>query len=1265
MTSRPPAICLGRIGPLWGLLLACVAFPPAAAADPAPFSPESLEFFEKQVRPLLAEHCYSCHSRKSKEIRGGLRVDSRHAMLRGGDTGPAIVPKNAKESLLIDAVRYGDIYQMPPKYRLPAAQVSILEKWVSLGAPWPAEDDHEPPEAKAFDLAARAAEHWAWRPIGATAPPLVRDAAWPRDPLDRYVLAGLEQQKLHPSEDAAPMHLLRRVHFDLVGLPPSADDIQRFQQVVSSQGLHPALEAEVNRLLDSPQFGERWGRHWLDLMRYAESRGHEFDYDTANAWQFRDYVIRAFNANVPYDQLLKEHLAGDLLPHPRRHPELGFNESVLATGFWHLGEWVHSPVDIRKDETDRMDNAIDVFSKAFLGMTVACARCHDHKFDAISQKDYYALVGFLQSSAYRQVRFETQVHNQQIADALLQLEQSRSEDLIRAHRSQPAPTAALLRAAVDAVRAGVKFAPQDDADVVFADFETGKYHSPGFGDWTATGDAFGEAPVTLDDIAPYQGKINLTGRYFVNSHNIRIQGAARGDAGQGTLTSPPFNIQKPRIEFWIGGGAHVDGTQLQLLVDGKAVRKSTGKNNNQMHQAHWDVAELIGKQAKIQAIDQRQGGWGNIGFDHIVFTSRDDATKLGDPTVEEQETLRELALKHNVDAKQLQDWTKQLLLAADAPKHPLRWLAILGKNGFDAVHNSVRQAHGVELPADASLVADFGAAVHLWSDGPGYVQRPAGAIDWSSGKLEAVEIGHAALRPVFAKLKLRGGVQRDPGALGRWDRSGKTLRTGSFELTGPRLHYLIQGECQVQAVVDSHRTIQGPLHGALVKSYNAGNQWKWVTHDLTDYQGHRLHIEFSPKGDQPIRVSQVVIAPSTPKAPTAGFTFAKQLADAADEESFIATVAEQWNAPKGAWLASGPGPNPTLEGFLARKRELESSVQLESQTAPAMWDGAAENEFLLVRGNSKNPADFVPRRSLEALGGDPIRTPGSGRLALAEQLLAEDNPLVARVFVNRVWHHLMGRGIVPSVDNFGVLGEEPTNLPLLDHLAIRFRESGWDIKRLIHDILLSRTYRMSSEADPAALERDPTNRWLHHMPLRRLEGEAIRDSMLALSGRLDLKPFGPSVPVYLTEFMQGRGRPGQGPLDGNGRRSIYISVRRNFLSPMMLAFDTPQPTTAIGRRTVSNVPAQALILLNDPFVLQQAAGWAKRLAAFETVDSRLDRLYLEGLAREPNGNERQLAKQFLKQQAVARNLGDDLLDEKVWTDLCHAMFNLKEFIYLP
>jgi len=308
----------------------------------------------------------------------------------------------------------------------------------------------------------------------------------------------------------------------------------------------------------------------------------------------------------------------------------------------------------------------------------------------------------------------------------------------------------------------------------------------------------------------------------------------------------------------------------------------------------------------------------------------------------------------------------------------------------------------------------------------------------------------------------------------------------------------------------------------------------------------------------------------------------------------------------------------------------------------------------------------VQRRFLEALAGKAALPagPGSGRLQLARQMTDPAvNPFLTRVLVNRVWHHLFGQGIVLSVDNFGVLGEKPTHPELLDYLADSFVQDGWSIKKLIRSLVLSSAYRMSSQPNGQAEEIDPQNRLLHGMRVRRLEGEAIRDALLAISGRLDKTMAGPSVPIYLTPFLEGRGRPGSGPLDGNGRRSIYLAVTRNFLSPLMLAFDTPIPFSTVGRRTVSNVPAQALILLNDPFVHQQTELWGRHMAGEKTtLAQRIEAMYLAAFGRPATEAERKVCEAFLTQQGQLYKAGPN--DPAPWIDLAHTLVNVKEFIYL-
>lgn len=362
-------------------------------------------------------------------------------------------------------------------------------------------------------------------------------------------------------------------------------------------------------------------------------------------------------------------------------------------------------------------------------------------------------------------------------------------------------------------------------------------------------------------------------------------------------------------------------------------------------------------------------------------------------------------------------------------------------------------------------------------------------------------------------------------------------------------------------------------------------------------------------------------------------------------------------------LSPDPADTNTRQELSRRSRErAERAARVPPPLRVlAIADGSPEDEFVFIRGNHRTPGERAPRSFIDSLSGG-MTVPfehGSGRLELADAILSPTNPLVDRVIVNRVWHHLFGRGIVPSTDDFGAMGIHPTHPELLDHLAAWFRDDAHrSIKSLIRRIVTSMSYRMSSlHPDPELCQlRDPANALLHRSRIRRRTSESIRDSILAVSGEIDTTMYGPPVPVHLTEFMTGRGRPGKsGPMDGKGRRSIYIELRRNFLSPMMLAFDTPIPFTTAGTRSVSSVPAQALMMMNDPFIHQQAESWAGDLRARTLTDAdRVDRMYRTALGRSPTEDERNQCLSFLT--------GEDPAQE--WTDLCHVVFNMKEFLFL-
>ncbi|MFM8893665.1 MAG: DUF1549 domain-containing protein, partial [Planctomycetia bacterium] len=391
--------------PGWGTVV--------AAAETSASSAEDLEFFERSVRPLLAKHCGECHSRRAGDPEGGLSFDSR-ADFRSAE-GVAVAGKPA-ESLIVRAVRYDGDLQMPPDGRLDAAAIATIEEWVRRGLPWP--DDGVPAGSaggtEPFDIAKRKAEHWCWQPPRHQRAFFTSGTEATRGEIDRFVLARLEAAGLEPAAEAGRETLVRRAAEVITGLPADPSDVERRAADTDPD----AFEKYVDTLLASPHYGERFARHWLDVTRYADSRGHEFDFGIPNAWRYRDWVIGAFNDDLPYDQFVREQIAGDLVERPRIDPVTGANRSVVGTGFWFLGEAVHAPVDIAQDEADRVDNCLDTFGKAFLGLALGCARCHDHKFDAISNEDYYALSGMLMSSSYRQVPFETLEHNRGVADPL-------------------------------------------------------------------------------------------------------------------------------------------------------------------------------------------------------------------------------------------------------------------------------------------------------------------------------------------------------------------------------------------------------------------------------------------------------------------------------------------------------------------------------------------------------------------------------------------------------------------------------------------------------------------------------------------------------------------------------------------------------------------------------------------------------------------------------------------------------------------------------
>ncbi|MBX9788779.1 MAG: DUF1553 domain-containing protein [Pirellulales bacterium] len=461
-------------------------------ATEAPPTPEQIKFFERHVRPVLAAKCFSCHG--PNQQKGGLRLDSRAALLAGGDSGPAIVVGEPAESLLVDAVNHGDLVQMPPQGKLPERDRLSLARWVRMGAPWPPGAPQQaapaPEDAEHADAQPGPREwtdedraHWAFQPIARPAPPAVQDVAWCRSPIDHFILAKLEAAGLKPAPPAEKRTLVRRITFDLTGLPPTPAEIDAF----SADDSPDAVARLVDRLLATPQYGERWGRHWLDVARYADSNGMDENLAFGEAHRYRDYVVAAFNRDLAYDQFIREQLAGDLLP-----PEPGAdsasetdrrNERLVATGFLCIGPKMLAEDDPVKMEMDIIDEQVDTLGQAFLGLTLGCARCHDHKFDPLSQGDYYALAGIFKSTQTMEnfsvvarwqerplvtpeVEQQLAAHERQVAELNERVAQRvtrANDELIAAARARAADylAAAAALVAQQSARADVGIAPDE------------------------------------------------------------------------------------------------------------------------------------------------------------------------------------------------------------------------------------------------------------------------------------------------------------------------------------------------------------------------------------------------------------------------------------------------------------------------------------------------------------------------------------------------------------------------------------------------------------------------------------------------------------------------------------------------------------------------------------------------------------------------------------------------------------------------------------
>jgi len=812
------------------------------ADAPVKFTPSQIAFYEKDVLPILKANCYQCHG--NGKLKGGLDLRRRDSILTGGDLGPAAKLDKPLESHIIQAINYTEGLEMPPKGKLPPEQIVILTKWVKDGLPFPEqkiEPKVEAPKHKGGVVTAESRNYWAYKKVVRPDAPKVKDTSWVKNPIDAFILSKLEEKGLKPAPEADKLTLVRRIYFDLTGLPPTPEQIDTFMKDSSPK----ALEALIDRLLESKEYGEKWGRHWLDLVRFAETNGYERDGPKPFAWRYRDYVIQSFNQDKPFDQFIREQLAGDELP--GNDPN-----AIIATGYYRMGLWDDEPVDLLQARFDELDDIVATTSQVFLGMTMNCARCHDHKIDPIPQKDYYSLVAF-----------------------------------------------------------------------------------------------FADVP-RYSDTRDVQSRFNLT-----------------------------------------------DITPMER----RAVYE----------------AELRERQKRI-----------------------DDLTK-------QMTTLENTIIK--------------------------------------------------KMPAED--------------------QRASEGLD----------------RPKVIREQLR--------------------------------------------------------------KFATPDEWK-------DYV--KLRDEHNGLKNRPV--------------------------------------------PSQEFALSVNNCNP-------RPKQMN----------------------VCIRGNPHSPGAPVNPAFPEVLGfsepkiadAAPNAKTSGRRTVLANWIASKENQLTSRVFVNRVWQNHFGRGIVPTTNDFGLFGEKPTHPELLDWLATEFMNNGWKLKAFHKLIMTSNTYRMSSKADPKGMELDPSNTLLWRFNMRRLTAEEVRDSILAVSGKLNLKPFGPSVyPLLPRAVLAGQSVPGQGwgkssPEEAS-RRSVYVYIKRSLLVPILIQHDQADTDSSCPVRYTTTVPTQALGMLNGEFTNEQALFLAERLRK-DVPDNLEEQVRLAirlTTGRQPKADEVTKDVAFIR-EVMAKDKLDELKALKLY---CLLALNANEFVYL-
>lgn len=1098
-----------RLAP--GLAL-CALISGISAAATEPLS------YNRDILPILSNNCFACHGPDNPARKAGLRLDREEAAKHALPSGvTAIVPGDLGASALLQRINTADADDlMPPRdtgKSLTAAQKNLLARWISEGAPWQA--------------------HWSLIAPAEVAPPTVTDTAWVRNPIDNFVLARLESEELTHAAEADRNTLIRRVTLDLTGLPPTPEEVTAFVYDPDPA----AYEKVVERLLASPRHGEHRARQWLDIARYADTNGYAADI-ARTMWRYRDWVIDAFNNNMPFDQFTIEQLAGDLLPNPTLEQRIatGFNRNhpIMMEGGAIFEEYrVQNVVD-----------RVDTTATAWLGLTMKCAQCHDHKYDPISQKEYYQFYAYFNNVSEEESKlFGTELDGNSLPRIQAPLPEQQAEKA-RLEKALADVRMQQLRddAALDGAQLNWESAERDVIATRWSPLEL--------------------ASVTEDTAA--QGLIILANTTLRDITALRLD------------VAPGADLNLAEVELYIAPTAG-EGTETRISFAESSATSDTVKL------AHDGNAESV---------------W-HLSGDDIASAVFVPATPFSFA-----EGTRFRVVLRGVDPGAARDRI-QMRLSSDPAFLPATLGGWLVNGPYIAETGALALSTEQVDPKQIDLAAKYDDGRAKWYSVPG------GLADGTSHNLSGKTCATYFYRTISAPSpRIMDLAMDNRNAVRLW----------------------VNGRLVLDK--EAQRGEVGPHPAPVTIELNAGDNGILVK--VVDFYDFNAHTFFFARRGEAIGPMSLDVERALLHDP----------ATRSDEDKmalrsfYRSRHWDQWPALHGAEL-------DRAWDLAQLDKQIPTTMVMEDRPDPRPAN-------ILVRGQYDQPGDAVSPDVPAALHAWPEGAPRN-RLGLAQWLVSPENPLTARVTVNRDWQRFFGTGLVRTADDFGVQGESPSHLELLDWLAREFITSGWDMKALQRLIVTSATYRQASPMRPELAERDPENRLLARGPRYRLDAEQIRDNALAASGLLVERLGGPSVLPYqppglwrdvaygggglrytAQEFIQDHG-------EKLYRRSLYTFWKRAAAPPGMLLFDAPNREICTARRSRSNTPLQALALMNDTQYVEAARAMAARVMKESGPDapSRIDYACTLLLARPARPAEKAaLQAQFEAQLADYRKAPD-------------------------